>query len=60
MTEPDKDDRLTPEREIDQEENMYIKNRDNPDWPLAVKSRKLKKIPPHLISQRQIRGLRSG
>lgn len=55
----DDDGRLVPEREIDQSDNMYLKHMDDPNWPLAVKPRP-RKVPAHLISSKQVRGIRYG
>jgi len=56
------DGRLIPEREIDQEDNEFLKNKDNPDWPKAIVFKKpASKLNRDLLySSKQIRGIRYG
>ncbi len=43
---------------IDHNNNMYVNNRDNPNWPLAINN--VKKNKPKFVSNKQIRGISYG
>jgi hypothetical protein len=59
IRELDPEDMSVKKREIDQADNAYVLNRNNPDWPLAVKlAASRKRI--RLVSNKQIRGIRYG
>jgi hypothetical protein len=60
MNDMKEQDRIVKRRIIDKESNLYVTNRDNPDWPLAIKNVKSNKLPEHLVSNRQRRGIRYG
>ena len=59
IRELDPKDKVVDKRTINQSENAYAFNRDNPNWPLAVKTQR-KHVPANLISSKQIRGIKYG
>jgi hypothetical protein len=54
--------KLVNDRVIEDDDNMYLRHRDNKEWPRAIRKPrpKISELPEHLISKKQIRGISSG